>query len=49
MQGPLPGDMQHSQETDICARVGFKPKIPASKQLHTHALEHTATGISPPI
>jgi len=49
MQTPLPGDMQHSQETDIRTWVGFEPAIPASKQLHTHVLEHTATGISPPV
>jgi len=37
--------MQHSQETDIHAPVGFEPTIPASKQPQTHPLDSTATGI----
>jgi hypothetical protein len=38
----------NTHRTHIRAQVGFKPAIPASKQLHTHALERTATGIGPP-
>ena len=30
-----------------CLPVGFKPAIPASEQLHTHALDHVATGNGP--
>jgi hypothetical protein len=28
--------------------MGFEPAIPASEQPQTHALDHAATGISPP-
>jgi len=27
-------------------RAGFEPAIPASERPHTHALDHTATGIA---
>ena len=45
-QRPLPGNTQHSQETESHAPVGFEPAFPASDWPQTHALGSAATGIS---
>jgi len=45
MQGPLPDNTQHLQETDILAPTGFELAVPANKRPQTHALDHMATGI----
>ena len=43
-QGPLPDNIQHSQQIDIHAPVGFKPTIPAGERSQTYTLDPVATG-----
>jgi hypothetical protein len=43
-QRPLPGNTQHSQQTDIHAPVGFEPTISAGERAQTYALDRAATG-----
>jgi hypothetical protein len=40
MPRPLPGNMQHTQETDR----RDSNTVPANEQSHTHALDFVATG-----
>jgi hypothetical protein len=42
---PLPGDTQHSEETDILASGGFEPAISASELSQTYALDGATTRI----
>ena len=44
-----PDNTQHSQQTNIHARVGFEPTISADKRPQTYALDNAATGTGPPI
>jgi len=44
MQGPLPDNTEHPEETNIHAPGGFEPTIPASERPQTHALGRAATG-----
>jgi hypothetical protein len=44
-QRPLPDKTQHLQETDIHAKAGFEPTIPASERPQTYTLDRALTGI----
>jgi hypothetical protein len=43
---PLPDNIQHSQQTDIHAAVGFESTISTSEWAQTHALDYAAVGTS---
>ena len=44
LQRPLPGNTQHSQETDVYLSAEFKPTIPTSEGPQTHTLDRATTG-----
>ena len=43
-QRPLPDSIQHLQQKNIHAPVGFEPTISAGKRSQTYSLDHAATG-----